>query len=203
MAKIEWLLFDLGGVLVDVNQDRIFEGLAGYLPESAGTIKELLLSEPQLWEPFVIREFSPRELTCEVNRILGTELSDAQVTTAFNAELGQTIETTAALLPDLKRRTQVGCLSNTNSIHWDRLLVAYDFMSCFDRRFASQLLGSAKPDRLLYDKVLGLLGVQPDQVLFFDDKAENIAAAQQLGWNARVYQDHATLQRDLAVFGLA
>jgi putative hydrolase of the HAD superfamily len=202
MAKIEWLLFDLGGVLVDVNQDRIFEGLAGYLPHAPSAIKERLLAVPELWEPFVIQEFSPRQLTEEVNRILGVTLTEAQVTSAFNAELGATIDTTAALLPVLKRRTQVGCLSNTNSIHWDRLLGAYDFMSQFDRRFASQLLGSAKPDRTIYEKVVTLLGVRPDQVLFFDDKRENVTTAQTLGWHARVYRDHATLESDLAVFGL-
>ena len=202
MAKIKWLLFDLGGVLVDVNQDRIFEGLAGYLPESASAIKARLLAVPELWEPFVIQEFSPRQLTEQVTRNLGVTLTEAQVISAFNAELGATIETTAALLPALKRRTQVGCLSNTNSIHWDHLLSAYEFMSHFDRRFASQLLGNAKPDRAIYDKVIELLGARPDQVLFFDDKPENVTTAQKLGWHARVYRDHATLQNDLAVFGL-
>lgn len=203
MAKIEWLLFDLGGVLVDVNQDRIFEGLAQYLPESSSDLKARLLRVPALWEPFVVQEFSPQRLTREVNGILKSELTEAQVVAAFNAELGTTIETTAALLPSLKRRTQVGCLSNTNSIHWDRLLKAYEFMGHFDRRFASQLLGSAKPDRAIYEKVSDLLGVRPDEVLFFDDKTENVATAQKLGWHARVYRDHATFQNDLEVFGLA
>jgi putative hydrolase of the HAD superfamily len=203
MAKIEWLLFDLGGVLVDVNQDRIFEGLARYLPDSPSDLKARLLSVPALWEPFVVREFSPQQLTKEVNGILKTGLTEEQVVSAFNAELGATIETTSALLPSLKRRTQVGCLSNTNSIHWDHLLKAYEFMGHFDRRFASQLLGSAKPDRAIYEKVIELLGARPDQVLFFDDKVENIATAQGLGWHARVYRDHDTFQNDLEVFGLA
>jgi putative hydrolase of the HAD superfamily len=150
-----------------------------------------------------VREFSPRQLTREVNRILKTGLTETQVTAAFNAELGATIETTSAVLPSLKRRTQVGCLSNTNSIHWDHLLKAYDFMSHFDRRFASQLLGSAKPGREIYRKVIELLGARPDQILFFDDKVENVATAQTLGWHARVYRDHATFQNDLEVFGLA
>jgi HAD superfamily hydrolase (TIGR01509 family) len=203
MAKIEWLLFDLGGVLVDVNQDRIFEGLAQYLPESPRELKARLLSAPALWEPFVVEEFSPQRLTQEVNGILKSDLTEAQVVAAFNAELGATIETTAALLPSLKRRAQVGCLSNTNSIHWDRLLKVYEFMGHFDRRFASQILGSAKPDRTIYETVIDLLGARPDQVLFFDDKPENVATARKLGWHARVYRDHDTFQNDLEVFGLS
>ncbi|MEY4701333.1 MAG: hypothetical protein RL326_1520 [Pseudomonadota bacterium] len=202
MAKIEWLLFDLGGVLVDVNQDRIFEGLARYIPQTPSDLKRQLLSVPELWEPFIVQEFSPRQLTQEVNGILKTALTEAQVVTAFNAELGATIETTAACLPSLKRRTQVGCLSNTNSIHWDHLLKAYDFMGHFDRRFASQLLGSAKPEREIYEKVIELLGARPHEVLFFDDKAENVATAQKLGWHARVYRNHEIFQSDLAAFGL-
>jgi putative hydrolase of the HAD superfamily len=149
-----------------------------------------------------VQEFSPRQLTQEVNQILKTELTEDQVTAAFNAELGATIETTAATLPDLKCRTQVGCLSNTNSIHWDHLLKAYDFMGNFDRRFASQLLGSAKPGREIYEKVIELLGTRPNQVLFFDDKAENVATAQKLGWHARLYRNHEIFQSDLAAFGL-
>ena len=121
---------------------------------------------------------------------------------AVNAELGETIKTTAELLPQIRFRTRVGCLSNTNSIHWEQLLKRYSFMSDFDRRFASQLVGHAKPGREIYLRVADLLGARPHEIVFFDDKQENVSTAQQLGWNARLYKNHSGLISDLLEFGV-
>jgi epoxide hydrolase-like predicted phosphatase len=202
MRRVEWVLFDLGGVLVNVDQSRIFEGLAQKTGLETGHIRDMLLRGIPLDTEFIVTEYLPSHLTKEVNRALGADLSEADVIAAVNAELGETIQTTAELLPELRRRVNVGCLSNTNSIHWDRLLGAYPFMHHFDRRFASQLVGHAKPGREIYQIVADRLSVRPDQILFFDDKEENIRTAQHLGWHAVVYRDHVGLTSALRDFGL-
>ena len=51
-------------------------------------------------------------------------------------------------------------------------------------RFAAHLLGLAKPDRTIYETVTAELGVAPDQILFFDDRADNVASARACGWRA-------------------
>lgn len=200
MAAIEWLLFDLGNVLVEVDQSRIFDELALYTGRDSETVRNAIMAVEGFWDPMITKEHTPRQVTEAVNTVLGVTLSEEQVVRALNAELGATISTTAAMLPELRRRMKVGCLSNTNSIHWDALLSSYEFMRLFDRRFASQLLGSAKPSSSIYEKVEGLLAVAPRQIVFFDDKAENIDAARALGWNARIYRDHAGLLQDLEEF---
>jgi putative hydrolase of the HAD superfamily len=82
------------------------------------------------------------------------------------------------------------------------MLRAYEMMRHFDRRFASQILGHAKPSPEIYRRVIELLAVQPNQVLFFDDKPENVEAASKLGWNARVYSSHSGLLNDLREFAI-
>ena len=202
MSKIEWVLFDLGGVLVEVSQPRIFEALSNFTGLSAEEVETRLKSAIHLWNPFIEREFTPMELTHLVTTLLERGLTEQQVVDAFNAELGATIESTAAVIPALRTRTQVGCLSNTNSIHWDRLLSHYDFMNHFDRRFASQLLGCAKPKSVIYEKVEKLLGAEPRSILFFDDRQDNVEAASRLGWNAKLYRNHEGLMADLGGAGL-
>ncbi|MFN4894431.1 MAG: HAD family hydrolase [Pseudomonadota bacterium] len=202
MKRVEWVLFDLGGVLVEVEQSRIFEGLAAKTGIDTKTVGQALLTGSPLQTEFIVREYLPSRLTSEVNRVLGTSLSEGEVVAAVNAELGKTIETTAQLLPDLRSRVKIGCLSNTNSVHWDHLLKAYDFMGLFDRRFASQMLGYAKPGKEIYTTVVEHLGVAPQQILFFDDKLENVETALKLGWHARIYQDHQGLLAHLDEFGL-
>ena len=202
MSKIEWVLFDLGGVLVEVHQPRIFSALADRCSLTPQEIESKLKAAIHLWNPFIEREFTPSELTQLVTRLLDSQHSEQDVVDAFNAELGETISSTAELLPELRRKTQIGCLSNTNSIHWDRLLSSYGFMNHFDRRFASQILGCAKPKSIIYEKVEKLLGVAPRSILFFDDRADNVEAAARLGWHARLYTGHAGLKQELAARGL-
>lgn len=202
MSAIEWVLFDLGGVLVEVDQPKIFSALSQGCGIPAAEVEARLKGAIHLWNPFIEREFSPAELTKLVNGLLGSQLSEGQVVESFNAELGSTISSTADLLPSLRRKAQVGCLSNTNSIHWDRLLSAYEFMGHFDRRFASQILGCAKPKGIIYEKVEQLLGVQPRSILFFDDRQDNVDSAARLGWNAKLYSGHAGLVSDLSKAGL-
>ena len=71
-------------------------------------------------------------------------------------------------------------------------------MENYDRRFASQILGCAKPKSIVYEKVEKLLGVPPRAILFFDDRQDNVEAASRLGWNARLYRGHEGLLADLS-----
>lgn len=202
MPTIDWILFDLGGVLLEVEQPRIFHHLETLTNVPARTIEQRLKAASFFRDDFMVKEFTPSEIATHVNEALEHKLSTQDVVAALNAELGAEIASTADLLPQLRRRVKVGCLSNTNSIHWDKLLQSYPFMQHFDRRFASQMLGCAKPEREIYEKVAANLGAHPKSILFFDDKQENVETAQRLGWHARVYTHHDRLMADLAEFAL-
>ena len=202
MKRIDWVIFDLGGVLVEVDQGKIFDRLGSVIGLAPGVVAERLMAAREMWHDFTISEVTPSQLSRRVGELLGTQIDESVVIEAFNAELGPEISSTATILPALRTRTQVGCLSNTNSIHWDELLRSYAFMSDFDRRFASQLLGCAKPGREIYEKVIGFLRVKPQDVLFFDDREENVVAARQLGWNARIYTSVDSLESGLREFSL-
>jgi putative hydrolase of the HAD superfamily len=201
MAKIQWIVFDLGGVLLEVAFDNIVRELAALTGLSATDVRARLFSKPAFWTRFAEEEFSAAALHREVQDMLEAALDVEAVVRAFNAELGAEIRTTSALVPELRKQAGVACLSNTNSVHWERLLEAYPFMQHFDRRFASQMLGCSKPCDRIYERVAGLLDAPPQSILFFDDRSENVAGAAKAGWNARLYTDHETLLRDLSLFG--
>ena len=70
--------------------------------------------------------------------------------------------------------------------HWSRH---------FDHRYYSCRLGAAKPDPQAFQLVLSDLGVQPDEVLFIDDRAENTRTARDLGMHSITFTSPSALDR--------
>jgi FMN phosphatase YigB (HAD superfamily) len=89
-----------------------------------------------------------------------------------------------------------GLLSNTNAAHWERqhpetsgARPHFPTAGRLALRHASHLMRLAKPDARIYAAFEKATGFAPHQILFFDDLAENILAAQSRGWHAELI-DH-------------
>lgn len=91
-----------------------------------------------------------------------------------------------SLLADLKRSgRRLGIFSNTNEAHWRFVTDRFPFLSEFFQLFAlSYELGAMKPHPEVYRKAAAHAGVRPEDIFFTDDRAENVAAAQEAGWHA-------------------
>lgn len=63
----------------------------------------------------------------------------------------------------------------------------YDFLTEFDRRYISGHMGVIKPDPVIYAMVEEDCGIAPDRMLFADDRADNIAAAEARGWKGHLF----------------
>lgn len=112
-----------------------------------------------------------------------------QTRTAWNAWTCEGYAGAADLLDRLREAGfLVACLSNTNPSHWsifhDRTSHCHFPMERFDFRFASHLVGAAKPDEAIYVHVEQHTRVAPQHIAFFDDLAPNVASARARGWNA-------------------
>lgn len=83
----------------------------------------------------------------------------------------------------------VACLSNTNHVHWDQMLGAngarFPAIEAIEHRHASHLLGLAKPDEAIYRAFERARNAAGDEILFFDDKQQNIKTARSIGWRAQ------------------
>jgi len=63
----------------------------------------------------------------------------------------------------------------------------YPFLDEFDRSYISGHMGVIKPDAEIYARVEADCGLSPDTLLFTDDRADNIAAAQARRWQAHLF----------------
>lgn len=79
-----------------------------------------------------------------------------------------------------------GCLSNTNASHWETMRTepAFSAVPRLGVRLASHELQLLKPDAPIYEAAERAFACSPSQIAFFDDLAENVAAARARGWQA-------------------
>lgn len=78
----------------------------------------------------------------------------------------------------------------------------HDFLSEFDRRYISGHMGVIKPDPKIYEMVEADCGVAPGRLLFVDDRADNIAAAEARGWQGHLFTGPAGWAARLVDAGL-
>jgi len=75
-------------------------------------------------------------------------------------------------------------LSNTNALHWPRVMHEMDFERHFDHHFASHLMDRIKPDHDAFEHVAATVGFEPREILFVDDNQINVDAARAFGMQA-------------------
>ncbi|MFC6034235.1 HAD-IA family hydrolase [Hyphococcus aureus] len=84
----------------------------------------------------------------------------------------------------LEGKYRLACFSNINIPHW-RQAETLGLAQLFEKTFLSHELGARKPEQRAYDLVINSLDAPPAGVLFFDDVAENVAAAREAGVQAQ------------------
>jgi putative hydrolase of the HAD superfamily len=191
---IDLVLFDLGGVLVDVGGVGAMKTLAG------------IDGDDELWRRWLecrwVRSFERGDCTVDefaVGVVDDWELPipPQEFLDAFESWPGALLPGAEALVAATRSAVPVGCLSNTNALHWDRHFSTWPIVDLFDFRFLSYRLGVVKPDRELFDHVAELLPIAAGRVLFLDDNAVNVDGAAAAGFVARhvrgVDQAHAAL----------
>ena len=178
---VDLVLFDLGGVLIEVPGVRAMLELTG------------IQSEEELWRRWLecrwVRRFesggcSGAEFAAGVVADWQLELSPAAFLDAFGDWPAGPLPGAAELVAQTRASVPVGCFSNTNALHWHGHIAAWPLMSLFDHRFLSFELGLLKPDIAAFAQVADLLEVPAGRVLFLDDNAVNVAGAAAAGFQA-------------------
>lgn len=96
----------------------------------------------------------------------------------------------------LREKGIICCLAtNQNRYRFNYMLKEMGFAQCFDRVYASDFLGYKKPDIKFYEKVFEDLRINSKkEVLFWDDRLENIEAAREFGIHAELYTTFSDFQ---------
>lgn len=89
--------------------------------------------------------------------------------------------------------------TNQEELRVAHLMQESGLQAITDGHFASYSVGHRKPSGEYYDAVTVALGTLPEQIIFWDDSAENVTAAREAGWTAHLFTDAADFR---AVMGI-
>jgi FMN phosphatase YigB (HAD superfamily) len=101
----------------------------------------------------------------------------------------EVIEAIRSLKKSSHGQLKIFAMSNISKEDYAYVSAAVDDWQIFDRVFASGHAGMRKPDAAFYRHVLDAVSLSPRDVMFIDDKVENVLAAQNLGIRAVVFSE--------------
>lgn len=197
------IIFDLGGVLVDLDVPRTVMAL-GQLFQKDAQAFYTQARQAELFDRFECGLLSAAEFREQLRSLFSSAIdtTDEAIDNAWNALLGHVPSEKLQLLKGLRQSKRVFLLSNTNEIHIEAFLASYDathlarfgpWRELFEQVHYSHLLGFRKPDLRAFRALLTMHRLQPARTVFIDDNADNIRAAQQLGLQTRYHRTNESL----------
>jgi putative hydrolase of the HAD superfamily len=183
------LLFDFGGVLINIDYQRPIEAMRRLAAEG-NTIEYNQKSQSELFDLLETGRITPAKFREGLRTGYNLSATDEELDEAWNSILLDVPADRLALLADLKAQGhQMALLSNTNVIHIEevnrRLAAAYGFQDgiadVLDRVFYSQEVGLRKPGAEIFEHVLREMNWQAEETLFIEDSFQHIETAQRLG----------------------
>ena len=183
-SSTEALLFDLGGVVFDID----FERALGYWAAHAGvpveTLRPFYAIDP-CYERHERGEIDAAEYFNGLRDKLGIVLSDDQFAAGWNAIFLQEFPGVFDLLEELANRIPIYAFSNSNLTHqrfWEKKYAKT--LGLFQEVFVSCEVGLRKPESAAFRHVACAIGTDPEALLFFDDTHENVDGAREVGMTA-------------------
>ncbi|MDR3624310.1 MAG: HAD family phosphatase [Chlamydiales bacterium] len=193
------IVFDLGGVLLEWAPQKF---LSQVFENSDSVPDELVhIFNSSYWTDYDAGKISREDLLNHLSLHY-----DRDQLILFINQLPQLLRPVAEMeriLDDLKSKGyKIYSLSNTPQEIFYELNEIYDLFKKFDGKVASFQIKSSKPSPLIYQTLLSLYHLKPEECLFIDDRAENVLGAQDCGIKGILYLNPKQLKNTLKELGI-
>jgi len=176
------LLFDVGGVLVQLSGVKTMLEWMGETATSEEMWRMWLHSTP-------VREFErgrmgAAEFAAAITAEFRLPVQPQEFLDSFTGWVTGLYPGTLEMLAQIPSSYHRAVLSNSNVLHWTRVIDDLRLGAAFEHHFVSHLTGRIKPDADAFQGVVESLGCRPEDVLFLDDNILNVEAAKRFGMQA-------------------
>lgn len=187
---IKNIIFDLGGVLFDINYHLTAEAF-----EKLGVkdFKSIFAKKGQadVIDRLEEGKIGVEELTKELSALCGISLSQEEVVNAWNVMLFNIPTHRFALLNELRKKYRIFLYSNINEIHeigvHQRLQEKHGIANLenhFEKVYYSHLIGIRKPNKEGFLYILDDQKINANETLFIDDSPQHVEGALKAGLQA-------------------
>lgn len=183
MTKITTIIFDLGGVILNLDQERTLRAF-----KRLGVDMDEINEISTIFSDFEMGKINADDFRQAIMTHLKGTVTESEIDAAWNAMLLDLPAERLTYLKFLRKNFNVHLLSNTNSIHIDAfnkyLLDEHpnlDWYAQFDKVYYSYEIGLRKPNKDIYEFVLQENNLKPHECLFIDDLKANLNGAGHVG----------------------
>jgi putative hydrolase of the HAD superfamily len=195
------VVFDLGRVLVDFDYSIAARRIAARSRKTSIEVQQFIDHTPLLYR-YETGLLTREQFYDEVVAATGFAGTLAEFSTFF-ADIFTPIDEMVALHAALcAQRIPTYIFSNTNDLAVDHIRTRFEFFSRFDAYVLSYEEGAMKPDPRIYEAVERVTARQGQQIVYLDDRPENVEAGRRRGWHVILHQAPAASRRALIDLGL-
>ena len=173
------LIFDMGGVLVHLDWDRVCDPLARLSDQSADVVLKEVVNGP-IVKYAMMGLIGPQQFHETLCQRLSISLGYDEFAEIW-VRLLSANEEIVPLIDSLKTQYRLVLASNTDRIHFAFCSKHFNVLQRFSTFFLSYEMGLLKPDPAFFHDVLAGLGTAPEECVFVDDRLENVEAARSVG----------------------
>ena len=188
MAETKNIIFDLGGVLLDINYQKTIAAFEKLGLENFGDMFSQFKADA-LFEKLETGELSDTDFYSAIKKRTKSAVTNTEIDQAWNALILYFRIESLNMLEKLSNKYKLYLLSNTNSIHlkcFKKLFTQETGKALLDSYFIkawySNELGLRKPGAKIFEFVLREESLNAAETLFIDDTFSNIETAQKLGF---------------------
>ncbi|MFC1533238.1 HAD family hydrolase [Thermodesulfobacteriota bacterium] len=182
--SVDALLFDLGGVVIEIDFNRAFSHWSVYSNQDLETIKSRFKFD-SYYERHERGEIKGSEYFSSLRRSLDISIRDEDFIAGWNSIYVGEIPGVATVLADIKEKLPIYAFTNSNLTHQSIWSIKYrHILNLFRKVFVSCEMGMRKPESEAFRTISREIGVRLERILFFDDSPENISGAKKIGMQA-------------------
>jgi 2-haloacid dehalogenase len=199
--KINTIVFDLGGVLIDWNPEYLYQGLIPDKAERNWFLSHICTPD---WNEEQDAGRSLQEGTALlVQKFPDHEASIRAFYGRWKEMLGGPIHDTVEILRHLSYNTDIKlfALTNWSAETFPVALELYDFLHWFDGRLVSGEEKTRKPFTGIYQLMIDRFSIDPAKAIYIDDNLRNLLPARALGFHGIHFQSADQLREELKKLG--
>jgi epoxide hydrolase-like predicted phosphatase len=201
MSGLQAIIFDLGNVLIQVDEARARTRFAARTGKTEQDIERYFHSTSYATE-LALGKLAGRRFYRIVSKDLGFDGTYEEFAETWS-DIFEPIEPMVKLASALATRLPRVILSNTNAIHIEHIFARYPFLQEFDAHVFSHEVGFLKPDAAIYRLTLDKCGLEPERTLFVDDLRANVEGARAVGMRAIQFESAEQVRQELTNLGVS